>query len=240
MEALEVVMLLAGGLGAGLLSTVAGMGGGILLVVAISLAMGPLAALTTTAPALLIGNLHRLWLYRSELDRRIALVFLVGALPGALLGGLVSARVPELALQWILLLTTGFALARAAGHFEWRPPAHAYLPVAFGAGTIAASSGAGILVSPMLLAGGLAGEALIATGSAAAVVMHVGRIAGYGLSGLFGGAALGMSALLGVGILAGNAGGRRLRVYFGEVACTKITHVVLVGSVLGAIVGLAR
>ncbi|MDQ3036796.1 MAG: sulfite exporter TauE/SafE family protein [Myxococcota bacterium] len=240
MGALEVVALVVGGLGAGALSTVSGMGGGILLVVALSLALGPHAALATTAPALLAGNLHRLWLYRPALDRRIAGIFVIGALPGALIGGLLSAGLPERALSWILLGVTGFALGRAVGLFQWKPPAHAYLPVAFGAGVLAASSGAGILVSPMLVAGGLTGEALIATGAAAAAVMHVGRIGGYGLAGLFGGAALGVSLFLGAGILAGNGVGRRLRDRLGEARCMRVTYAVLVASVLGAIAGITR
>lgn len=240
MDALEVIALLLGGLGAGALSTVTGMGGGILLVVVLSLALGPHAALATTAPALLAGNLHRLWIYRRALDRRVAGIFVAGALPGALLGGLLSAGMPERALSWILLAVTGFALARAAGLADFRPPAVAYFPVAFGAGALAASSGAGILVSPMLVAGGLTGEALIATGSAAASVMHVGRIAGYGLAGLFGGAALGVSFLLGSGILAGNASGRRIRDRIGEAWCMRATYAVLVISVLGALAGIMR
>lgn len=240
MDVLQVLALVVAGLGAGALSTVAGMGGGILLVVGLSLALGPHAALATTAPALLAGNLHRLWLYRHALDRRIAAIFVAGALPGALIGGLVSAGLPERALQWILLAVTGFALGRAMGLFEWKPPARAYLPVAFGAGMLAASSGAGILVSPMLVAGGLTGEALIATGSAAASVMHVGRIAGYGLAGLFGGAALGVSFVLGAGILTGNATGRRVRDRIGDAWCMRVTYAVLVVSVLGALFGIFR
>jgi uncharacterized membrane protein YfcA len=239
-DVLQVLALVVAGLGAGALSTVAGMGGGILLVVGLSLALGPHAALATTAPALLAGNLHRLWLYRHALDRRIAAIFVAGALPGALIGGLVSAGLPERALQWILLAVTGFALGRAMGLFEWKPPARAYLPVAFGAGMLAASSGAGILVSPMLVAGGLTGEALIATGSAAASVMHVGRIAGYGLAGLFGGAALGVSFFLGAGILTGNATGRRVRDRIGDAWCMRVTYAVLVVSVLGALFGIFR
>lgn len=240
MESLELFALALAGLGAGALSTVAGMGGGILLVVALSLLLGPHAALATTAPALLVGNLHRLWIYRRALDRRIAGVFVAGALPGALVGGLLSAHLPERGIAWILLGVTAFALARAAGLFAWKPPPRAYFPVALGAGVLAAGSGAGVLVSPVLVAGGLGGEALIATGSAAAATMHVGRIAGYGLAGLFGGAALAVSLALGAGILGGNAAGRRLRDRLGDAWCMRITYVVLVVSVLGALGGVGR
>lgn len=240
MDISQLIGLLLGGLGAGALSTVAGMGGGILLVVSLSLALGPHAALATTAPALLAGNLHRSWLYRRSLDRGVATSFLIGALPGALLGGVVSAHLPDGAISWLLLAVTALALARAAGKLEWSPSPRAYVPVAFGAGAVAAGSGAGILVSPVLVAGGLAGETLIATASAVAAVMHVGRIAGYGLGGLFGGAALGVSLVLGGGILAGNALGGRIRARIGEAWCMRLTHGVLVVSVAGALIGITR
>ncbi|UJR81312.1 putative membrane transporter protein [Sandaracinus amylolyticus] len=240
MDMLEAIVLVLGGIGAGALSTMAGMGGGVLLVVTMSLALGPHAALATTAPALLAGNLHRTWLYRHAVDRGVALTFLIGALPGALVGGLVSARMPDTAIEVLLVIVTAFALARAAGKLEWKPSARAYLPFAFGAGMVAAGSGAGILVSPILVAGGLAGEALIATSSVVAATMHVGRIAGYGVAGLFGGAALVVSLLLGGGILAGNVLGGRVRARIGEAWCMRLTHLVLVVSLIAAVIGIAR
>jgi uncharacterized membrane protein YfcA len=238
MDALELSVMLLAGLGAGALSTVAGMGGGILLVVSLALAIGPHAALATTAPALLIGNLHRLWIYRRALNRKIALMFALGALPGAFVGGIASAGFPEQVLQWILLGVSLFALARAAGYFTYEPRPSAYVPFAFGAGMLAASSGAGIIVSPMLVAGGLTGEALIATASAAAVVMHVGRIAGYGVGGLLGGATLLVSCVLGAGIFLGNLVGQRVRVRIGEEWCMRSTWAALAISAIGAFVGI--
>jgi uncharacterized membrane protein YfcA len=237
MGSLEVLVLLVGGAAAGTLSTVAGMGGGIALVVGTSLAIGPHAALATTAPALLAGNLHRVWMYRSAVDRRVAASFLAGALPGAVIGGVVSASLPEGALAIVLLAVASLALARGAGAIRWTPPPAAFVPVAFGAGTIAASSGAGILVSPVLVAGGLTGEALIATASVVAAAMHVCRIAGYGLSGLFGGTEVGVSIALGAGILGGNALGARLRERLGDERCERITTFVLAASVIGALSG---
>src|SRR5690349_10895588 len=75
------------GLLAGALTTVAGLGGGMLLLLALATLGEPHEALAVTAPALLVGNLHRLWMGRRELDRETALPLVAGALPGALVGG---------------------------------------------------------------------------------------------------------------------------------------------------------
>ena len=228
------------GLAAGVLTTVAGLGGGVALVVLLSLVHGPHVALTTTAPALLVGNVHRLVQHWRALDRSIAGWFVVGAVPGAVLGGLLSARLPETAVAWIIVGVTAFALARGAGLVTWTPRPSMFLPFAFGAGTVAGSSGAGVIVAPVLVAGGLTGEALVATGSAAAIALHVGRISGYGMAGLFGGDTLAGSALLALGIVGGNVIGGRVRTKLGDERCMKLTHVVAVLCVVGAIASALR
>src|SRR5262249_45454596 len=75
------------GLIAGVLTTIAGTGGGIILALTMSLAMPPALALAVSAPALLLGNLHRAWVHRAEVDRRVAPAVAGGALLGSLAGG---------------------------------------------------------------------------------------------------------------------------------------------------------
>ena len=90
---------------AGGLTTVAGMGGGVMLVLALSLVASPVEALAITSPALLIGNLHRVAVGRRAIDRAVARPFVLGALPGSLLGGLLSSTFLNL-----LVVPAGFAL----------------------------------------------------------------------------------------------------------------------------------
>lgn len=224
---------------AGALTTIAAMGGGIFLVAVLSAVLGPHAALASTAPALLVGNVHRAWSFRHALDRDVARAFLVGAVPGAALGGAVSAELPPSVLGWAIVLVTAFALARTAGLFEVRVPPAFWSPFAFGAGAVAATSGAGIVVAPALVAGGLSGEALVATSASAAVAMHVGRVLGYGAGGLMGEAELGASAVLAAAILVGNVVGRRLRHRLGAQKCAQITRATLGVSLVAGLVGVA-
>lgn len=238
MDLLTFVGLAFGGLAAGALSTVTGMGGGIALVAVLSLFLGPHVALATTAPALLIGNIHRTTRHRAHVDRTVAKQFVIGALPGALLGGFLSVAMPETLLAVLLVLVNALALARTYGYLEVRPRPELMVPVAFGAGTVAATSGAGVMVAPLLVAGGLSGEALVATASFIAIVLHVGRLAGYGLSGLLGGAAIGTSVVLAIFLVSGNLLGERVRARLGPERCERATRVTLFVALALAVVGL--
>jgi uncharacterized protein len=244
MDTFTLLASLAGiavlGIFAGVLTTVAAMGGGIALVALLSVIVGPHAALTMTAPALLVGNSHRCFVFRDALDRRVTLAFVLGALPGSALGAL---YVGELAPHWLTLALLGvtlLALARARGLFAIEPPPWAWMPFAFLAGLVAAGSGAGVLVAPALVAGGLSGRALIATGAAIAVAMHVGRITGYGLAGLYEGAELVLSVALAAGLVTGNLVGARLRRRLGEAGTQRATEITLVASLGLAVASLFR
>ena len=83
------------GIAAGLITTVAGMGGGLLLLLVLAVISGdPVQALVVTSPALLLGNGHRLWRYRHDVDRATALPLARGAVPTALGVGMLTAQAP--------------------------------------------------------------------------------------------------------------------------------------------------
>jgi uncharacterized protein len=232
------MLLVVLGLAAGALTTVAGLGGGMLLLLVLSLLTDARTALALTAPALLLGNLHRLYLYRTRLDRRVAVAFAAGAVPGSLAGGLLTVGLPTWLLHGLMLGMTAAAVLRALGlGAAWRPGASVVGPAGLGIGAVAATSGgAGLLTAPLLLATGLTGEAYIATSSACAASMHLGRLSGYSAGGLVTGALLGQAAILGSAILAGNLIGDRLRGLVRPHA-SIIEHVTLVACVTLAIAG---
>jgi uncharacterized protein len=200
------------GVASGALTTLAGLGGGILLLLALSLVWGPTAALAATAPALLLSNLHRFWMFRRDADRRVAGAFIAGALPGSIAGGALAARVPEVALAWVMVAMTAVALARAAGLWKWQPRPTVLLPAGVGIGLLTGTSGgAGVLVAPLLLSTGLTGQAYVATAAICAVAMHTGRVLAYGAGGLVTGETLIRTGILTVALLIGNLIGKRLR-----------------------------
>jgi uncharacterized membrane protein YfcA len=229
------------GLAAGALTTVAGLGGGQLLVLALAALFGPRLALATSAPALLAGNLHRFWLYRAHLERGVARRFAAGAVPGSVLGGLATVGLPAWLIQTLLLATTALALARKLFGLEWKPRTAAFGPAGLGIGAIGAtSSGSGLLLGPLLLATGLTGASYVATCSFCAASLHLGRLVGYGLGGLMTRATLERSLVLGVAILAGNLGGDRLRRHLGARATSWIEHGTLAACAVLAVVSAGR
>lgn len=228
------------GIVAGVLTTVAGMGGGMLLVLSLSVVWGPLPALSVTAPALIVGNAHRAVSYRASIARELAIPFAVGAVPGSLVGGLLAVALPAWALDAILLGTTALALLRTAGLWEWRPRAAHIVPAGAGIGALAATSGgAGMLVCPLFMAAGLRGERYVATVAAAAVAMHVGRSVAYGLAGLESDATLLRAAVLALSLLVGNMLGGLVRKQINARASRAIEIGVLVVAVGLAALGLA-
>lgn len=200
------------GLLAGLLTTLLGLGGGLLLVLGLSVVWDPRAALACSAAALLSGNLQRWWLFRRSASTATARRFAWGALPGALCAGLLAAYLPATLVRVALGLSTSIAVASSSGWLAWRPGPRWMAPGGFVIGALTgAAGGAGVLVAPLLLTSGLTGEAYVATASACAVVLHVGRVTGYALGGLYDGPLLARAALLACSIFVGNALGAKLR-----------------------------
>ncbi len=235
-----MISLVLLGLLAGLVTTVAGMGGGLFLIVALGVTRGPHVALALTAPALLLANLHRAWLFRAHLDRGVAMRLAAGAVPGAILGGLLLPAIPEAVVAGLLATTTVLALLRQSGRLRLNPGRAGLVVGSALVGMFAGTSGgAAILMAPLVLAAGLHGEAYLATIAIGAIALHVGRVVAYGTVGLLGfGDAPAIAALL-VGLIVGNLCGRHVRRHVParlepvlELGALVITSLVAVGTVL--------
>jgi uncharacterized membrane protein YfcA len=231
----DVLLLVALGLAAGALTSLAGQGGGLFLLVTCSALYGPRSALAMTAPALLVGNLHRAWIHRSSIDRPIATRMTIGGLPGALLGGLVAGAMPEHAFDAILIGMTALAIAKACGLIRFSVPRAALAPAGFGIGAMTGTAGgAGVLLAPVLLSSGLSGAAYVGTSAVVAVVTHLGRVAAYGSAGLFSGTNGGGTRVLVAGvtlalaIFGGNAIVERLRPFISARVSNRIEYATLV------------
>lgn len=228
------------GVAAGVITTVAGLGGGVLLVLALSLIMPASAALAATTPALLLGNAHRAHLYRADVDRRLAWLFSAGALPGALVGGLLLGALPESVARFTMLGLMSLALYRAVGKPRWTPPPQWVLPAGAVVGLLTASGGgAGILAAPVLMGAGLKGNRYLATAATVSVVMHGARMLAYGAVGLWTPDTVMMALLLAAGVLLGNALGRGLRQRMDDAALERMELGAMVVGVGLAVAGVA-
>lgn len=207
-----VVLGLVGGL-AGVVTTLAGAGGGMMLVLGLGAWWGsPGRALAVATPALLVGNLHRAVLYRRELRRDLAIPWVLGSAAGSVVGGWLAVRLPPAVLQGAMVAATLAAVAthvrpalRIAPGPRWLGPGGLVVGLASTAG------GAGLLANPLLQASGLQGGAHLAVLSAGGVAMHVGRLVGMGVSGGLTLDTAPLAAVLAATIPVGNLAGRALR-----------------------------
>jgi uncharacterized membrane protein YfcA len=185
------------------------MGGGLLMLALVSVLFGPMEALVWTAPGLLLGNAHRLFLFRKQAPCRLLAPVVVGTVPVALAGAWLAGRVPLPALGVLLLLAVGLSVAKSWGWLSWQPPESWGVGIgALGGVFGAVGSGAGAIVAPYFAARGLTGSAYVAALAALGVTLHATRWAGYALSGSVDG--LGPGLLLAAGVWGGNLAGRAL------------------------------
>ncbi len=231
--------LLGLGLVAGVLTTVAGMGGGLLLVVVLSAWKGPHFALAVTTPALLLANLHRAYLFRAVANREVAKAFALGAIPGAFVAGWFVPRLPEAALKVVLIGATLLTLARVMGWFRWQPGPRAITTGGAGIGVLTATAGgAGVLTGPLFMGAGLSGATYIGTIALGAVALHLGRVLGYGAGGLFAAELVLPMAILAFGLIGGNFAGKGLRRHITDKVESRIEIGALVACTTFAVLGL--
>lgn len=225
----------------GLMTTLTGVGGGIMLMLGLSLVWDPITALAVTAPALGAGNLHRWWLFRQATDRAVFFRFASGALPGALLGALVAARLPQALLFTLMAVVALLGAARSLGWLRWAPSPRWIAPSGAVIGVVAASGGGpGLLTSPVMMAAGLHGASYLATAAACAVTMHAGRLVGYAVGGLVRVDTLLWAAALAAGIFVGNLVGKRVRGSMSEAMTRRVEAGSLLLAVALAIGGVTR
>jgi uncharacterized membrane protein YfcA len=212
-----VELIVVCGIVAGVVSTIAGQGGGLLALLALAGVMGPKEALVLTAPALAIANIHRAWLYRDQVQWNIVGRLSLTVLPASLIVGTLALRAPVLLLRALLFVATGLALAKSFKWLSFRIPRVLFLPAGALIGAFGASSGgAGLLLTPVLISAEITGEALVGTTAATALVLNGGRLIGYTLGGSFGPSLVVLAAWMTVSIIAGNQLGHRVRKWLSE------------------------
>jgi uncharacterized membrane protein YfcA len=227
------------GLSAGVLTTLAGQGGGLFLLLLCSVLVGPRAALAITAPALLLGNLHRAVLFRRLIDRGVAGRVILGAVPGAFAGGFLAGKLPEWVLHVLLVGITALSVARALRWLTFEVPRSALGPAGFVIGAMTGTSGgAGVLFAPVLLSSGLRGAAFVGTIATVAFATHAGRVVAYASSGLFTRGLVPTILVVALAITLGNALGERARARLSDSTTVRLEYGVLVVCVGVSLLGL--
>ncbi|WP_291296737.1 sulfite exporter TauE/SafE family protein [Elioraea sp.] len=207
LEAWQWVAALGLALAAGTLSGISGFGAGLMLSAYLLPVLGARIAVPVLAVAMVPTNFGRIWAFRQGLDLRRAVPVLAGVLPGSLVGATafaaLSGPMADLVVGAFLIITVPLRRALQGRAVMGHP----LMLVGGGAVTGVLSgmtTGAGVLLVPLLLGAGLAGPALLATDAFVSGSMHVVRCIGYGATGLLGPDLIVLGLALGVATIPGS------------------------------------
>ena len=178
LDALGWVMLVGGALAGSIVGGVAGFGAGITLLPILVLLLGARAAIPILTITMAIGNLSRLWWSRHDVNPRVVLAFLAGAVPATALGAMLYAGTTG---EWVGRVIGGFMLAALPlrrllqrGGFVLRLQHFPIVGAAIG-GLSSVVVTTGPVATPFFLAYGLRKAGYIGTESVCAMVMHLTR-----------------------------------------------------------------
>ncbi|MSQ40674.1 MAG: sulfite exporter TauE/SafE family protein [Dehalococcoidia bacterium] len=215
------------------LAAVAGFGGAAIMLPLLVWAFGVRDAIPILTVAQLIGNLSRVVLNRSELSLPVVKWFAVGAVPAAIVGGVVFATAPAgalvRALGFFLLLLVAYR------HTPWGKRARlglrGFLPLGAISAFISALVGTvGPFMAPFFLAYGLVKGAYIGTEALATVVMHVVKLGVYGGYSLLSPRAVLVGVAIGAVMIVGSYAGKRILSRVPERVFPYLVEAVLVAA----------
>jgi hypothetical protein len=163
--------------------------------------------------AQLIGNASRAWFNRNELALPVVGWFALGAVPLAVVGGIVFATAPAPFLRKLLgafLLVTVAYRHTALGR-DTRVGLHGFAGIGAAFGFLSAILGSvGPMMAPFFLAYGLVKGAYIGTEALSTVVMHVVKLGVYGGFSLLSPGLIATGLLIGAVLIAGSYLGKRI------------------------------
>lgn len=234
MDLLTFLLAGLGGLLAGFLTTVAGVGGGLTLIALLSgfTPLDPKEVVGLTAPVLLLSNAQRAWLFRGHIERDVGGWFLVGAVPTVIVAAATLPRLPARAIQVgiALLLLTFVAerLARRSSPPAIGVPLRGFVGVGAASGVLSATvGGSGPFSAPFFNGYGLARHRFVGTNASVNAVQHLLKTFVFALVGVLTVPVLPIAALAAVTSMVGNK--------LGELVLDRISERVFVNLLLIAL-----
>jgi uncharacterized protein len=229
-EAVRLLALAAVAFVAATLAAVSGFGGAAVLLPMLVLVFGIREAIPILTVAQLIGNGSRVWFNRRELDLKVVGWFALGGVPMAILGGILFAHAPLMALtrvlgMFLILIVVWRHIPRST---VWRPPLQSFAVIgAFSSFLSALLGSVGPLMAPFFLAYGLVKGAYIGTEALSTVVMHIAKLVAYQRSAILPLHALLAGLALGPIMVGGSFAGKRIVDRISERVFTTIIELTL-------------
>jgi len=199
------IMLFAGGFLAAAISGAAGFGGALLLLPLLTKVLGVTLAIPVLTVAQIIGNLSRVWFGFNQINWKYVNIFILGAIPMAVLGAFSFINAPkELITRIVGLTIVAFVALKYFKIVKFQPNNKTMLIGGCIVGLISGLVGsAGPIGAALFLSLGLPPVSYIASEAVTAVAMHVTKIVIYqkyldiGLRGLEIGLFIGIAMILG-------------------------------------------
>jgi uncharacterized membrane protein YfcA len=217
-----------------ILSAVAGFGGGVLALPVFTSLFGIRVAIPVLTIAQLASNGGRVWFNREQLRWPLIARFSAGAVPLALVGGLLLAHAPLSPLKRLLGLFLIVVVVWRHARPAPKPLSdNAFVGVGAASGLGSALLGSvGPLTAPFFLSKGLVRAAFIGTEAACALIMHGAKIAAYGAGSLLTLRVLLLGAALTPATLAGAWAGKRI---VGKISDRAFVIIVEIGLVIAGL-----
>jgi uncharacterized protein len=207
------VVVIVTALAASILAAVAGFGGAVIMLPVLVWAFGIRDAIPILTIAQLIGNLSRVVFNKRELKWPVIWRFTLGAVPAAVIGGIIFATAPAAAL--VRLLGVFLIVMVVYRHTRWGKNAkltlRGFVPLGAASGILSAVLGTvGHFAAPFFLSYGLIKGAYIGTEAMTAVFMHLTKLGVYGSYALIGIRTLLIGVAIGAVMILGTFLGKRL------------------------------
>ena len=183
MDLTEALVIVLVALGASTLAGVTGFGASLILLPVLTWSFGVHDAVPMLAVTQICTNLARVWLNRDDIVLPVAQRFSLGAIPAAVIGGIVFAAAPAAFLSRLIgvFMILSVIYRHTAAGKRLTVKRETFLPLGAAFGFIDALVGsAGPIQAPFFLAAGLTGAAYIGTEALSSAVMQGTKLIVYG------------------------------------------------------------
>jgi len=214
-----------------ILSAIAGLGGGVILLMVIAQFVAPTVAIPIQGAIQLASNSSRAWFLRGDVAWGPVGWSSILLLPASLLGVAIATSLPDDAIRIALALFV-LVLAWRPDILKWRGgqelPAPALVTVGGASGLINTTVGAsGPVTSPFFKAETATHVSFVATAAVAQVLAHVSKLIAFAADGWSARDHLGVIAVGIVGVVIGSRVGTRLMGRFSEERLSQLFKLVL-------------
>lgn len=217
------------------ISAVAGLGGGIILLAIIAQFRAPIVALPIHGATQLVSNGYRSFLLREDINWSAVAHGSILIAPAALAGVAVASALPDDAIRLAMAIFILIATWRPS-LMGWERPGRtnrSLIPIGAVSGFLSSTVGAsGPVVSPFYRAVTVSHQAFVATAGTTQILSHLAKVVGFGIGGFDFGEHVDMIAVAIVGVVAGTWVGTKLLSRANEQALKVLFRVTLTGLAL--------